>query len=234
MGIIELLFVAVSLSMDAFAVAACIGLGLTGDKDFENSKNINKKSLNLKNALIVGLYFGFFQAVMPLIGYFTGIRFYDIISDFDYLIAFLLLSLIGGKMIKDSFDKSEQSKKSDKCLKCVECVKCGKSETSEKPEKSEDAKESEESENKLKIKKMLPLAIATSIDALALGISFAFLDVNIFTAVSIIGVITFALSAAGVKIGSIFGTKFKSKSELAGGIVLIAIGLKIVSERLFL
>ena len=170
--------------MDAFAVAVCIGLTA-------------KKPLLIK-ALIVGLYFGAFQALMPLAGYFTGTFFADKIVSFDHWIAFILLSFLGIKMIFGSFEK----------------------------EKAEDDNQD------LGFKKMLLLAVATSIDALAVGISFAFLQVKIIPAVSFIGVITFVLSLAGVKIGNIFGSGLKSKAEFLGGIILILIGIKILLEHI--
>lgn len=186
MSLLELFLIAIGLSMDAFAVA--ISKGLTMEK------------VTVKKAMIVGLYFGGFQAVMPLIGYFVGSRFADKIVAYDHWVAFILLGIIGGKMIKESFDKVCPAK----------------------------AKE----EANLGLKKMLPLAIATSIDALAVGVSFAFLSVDIAPAVIFIGIITLILSMAGVKIGNIFGIKYKSKAELAGGIILILMGLKILLEHL--
>ena len=201
MGIIELFSIAAGLSMDAFAVSACIGLGLYAKTDnIDNTDNTAKQLGNLKNAVIVGLYFGIFQAVMPLIGYFAGVWFSDKISVIGDWVAFALLLFVGLKMIKESSEKSDES------------GDCG-------------------GDNPLKIKKMLPLAVATSIDALAVGVSFAFMKVSIFPAASFIGAVTFILSAAGVKIGGIFGTKFKSKAEFAGGVVLILIGVKIIAEH---
>ena len=187
MGFLELFLVAVGLSMDAFAVAICLGLTM--------------RSIRLPKMLVVGLYFGLFQAVMPLIGYLIGAQFADHITAFDHWIAFVLLAFIGGRMVKGSFDKDDNG--------------------GEKPE-----------EASLSPKAMLPLALATSIDALAVGVSFAFLKISIVPAVSFIGVITFALSAAGVKIGGVFGAKYKARAELAGGVILILIGLKILLEHL--
>jgi len=184
MSLFVLFALAVGLSMDAFAVAICKGLSMT--------------KATIKNAVIVGLYFGLFQAGMPLIGYAVATRFSEMIIAFDHWIAFALLCFLGGKMIVGSL---KQDKPSDK-------------------------------EASLNFKEMLPLAVATSIDALAVGVSFAFLQVNILPAVLLIGLTTFLLSAAGVKIGSIFGAKFKSKAELAGGIILILIGLNILLEHL--
>ena len=184
MGFFELFLIAAGLSMDAFAVAICSGL--------------SSREAVFKRAVIVGLYFGVFQAAMPLIGYLIGSQFADAISAFDHWIAFVLLLFIGGKMIFESFKK-------------------------------EDGKPADAS---LKLSRMLPLALATSIDALAVGVSFAFLSVDIVPAISFIGVITLLLSMAGVKIGSLFGTKFKSKAELAGGVILILMGVKILLEHM--
>lgn len=184
MGILELLLTAVALSMDAFAVAVCKGLSTCRVK--------------ANHMLITGLWFGGFQALMPLIGYWIGSLFESYITAIDHWIAFSLLGLIGANMIKESF--------SNEC----DCTDASFS-----------------------FKTMLTMAIATSIDALAVGITFALLpDVNIFAAISSIGVITFILSALGVKIGAIFGSKNKSIAELIGGIVLILIGTKILLEHL--
>lgn len=185
MSLVELFLIAVGLSMDAFAVSVCKGLAM--------------RQARLKRALIVGLYFGVFQAAMPLIGYFVGAQFADKITAFDHWIAFILLGFIGGKMIMGSFAAS-----------------C--------PTETGDASVSP--------KAMLPLAVATSIDALAVGVSFAFLNVRIVPAVSFIGVTTFILSTAGVAVGKLVGAKFKAKAEFMGGIVLVAIGLKILLEHL--
>ncbi|MBE6733170.1 MAG: manganese efflux pump [Ruminococcaceae bacterium] len=182
MSLWELFVIAIGLSMDAFAVAICKGLSV--------------EKLNRKHLLIVGTYFGGFQALMPLIGYFLGVNFRSIIESFDHWIAFGLLTLIGANMIKESMEKCE------------------------------------ELDDSFTFKAMLPLAVATSIDALAVGVTFAFLNVTIAPAVSFIGVITFLLSAVGVKIGNVFGVKYKSKAEMAGGIVLILMGLKILLEHL--
>ena len=192
MGIIEVIVLAISLSMDAFAVALCKGLAL--------------RKLNLKSCLIVGAWFGAFQGLMPLSGYLLGstllsVGFEKYITSVDHWIAFILLGLIGGNMIKESFDKDEES------------VNCS-----------------------LGIKTMLIMAIATSIDALAVGVSFAFTDFEpdwfVYIAFVLIGIITFTLSAIGVKVGNIFGTKYKSKAEFAGGAILIILGLKILLEGL--
>ena len=184
MSFFVLFSLAVGLSMDAFAVAICTGL--------------SKQKATLKKALIVGLYFGAFQAGMPLAGFAVASLFADMIITFDHWVAFALLCFLGGKMILGSFKKGEH------------------------PEEG----------TSLSPKQMLPLAIATSIDALAAGVSFAFLQVNIIPAILLIGITTFALSFTGVIIGNIFGTRFISKAELAGGIILMLIGLNILIEHL--
>lgn len=180
MSILDLFILAVGLSMDAFAVSVCKGLSLGKIKP--------------KHMCIAGAWFGGFQALMPLIGYFLGSFFAEIIEKYDHWVAFVLLAIIGGNMIKESFGKDEKV------------------------------------DSSMDVKSMLLLAIATSIDALAVGVTFAFLQVQIVPAVSFIGVITFIFSAVGVKIGSLFGTKYKSKAELFGGIVLVLIGIKILLE----
>ncbi|WP_442978211.1 MULTISPECIES: manganese efflux pump MntP [unclassified Ruminococcus] len=180
MSILDLFILAVGLSMDAFAVSVCKGLSLGKIKP--------------KHMCIAGAWFGGFQALMPLIGYFLGSFFAEMIEKYDHWVAFVLLAIIGGNMIKESFGKDEKV------------------------------------DSSMDVKSMLLLAIATSIDALAVGVTFAFLQVQIVPAVSFIGVITFIFSAVGVKIGSLFGTKYKSKAELFGGIVLVLIGIKILLE----
>ena len=205
MNLMELLLIAIGLSMDAFAVAACFGLTMP--------------KATIQKALIVGLYFGFFQAVMPLAGYWLATQFADKIIAFDHWIAFALLSIIGGKMIVESFKKEGCADRECTAETCTDrgCP------SGERPEKEEVS---------LKPGKMLPLALATSIDALAVGVSFAFLNVNIVPAILSIGIITLTLSVLGVKIGNIFGVKFKSKAEFAGGIILVLIGLKILLEHM--
>lgn len=183
MGIFELFILAVGLSMDAFAVSICKGLSLG--------------KIQVKHMCIAGVWFGGFQALMPLIGYFLGNFFADMITQYSHWIAFVLLLFLGGKMIKEAFDKDE-----------------------------------EEVEAAMDVRNMFLMAVATSIDALAVGVTFAFLQVQIVPAVTFIGAITFVCSAVGVKIGSLFGAKFKSKSEIFGGIILILIGLKILLEGL--
>ena len=183
MGIIELFLFAVSLSMDAFAVSVCKGLSV--------------KTLRPRHGVIAGLYFGGFQALMPLIGWLLGRQFEGLIKSVDHWVAFVLLALIGANMVRESFGKDEEVNDS------------------------------------FSFKTMLPLAVATSIDALAVGVTFAFLEVQILPAIALIGVTTFAFSAAGVKIGNVFGVRFKSKAELAGGVILILLGIKILVEHLF-
>ena len=180
MSLVELFILAVGLSMDAFAVSICKGLSLG---------RINKKHM-----CIAGAWFGGFQALMPLIGYFLGSFFSDMITQYDHWIAFVLLLLIGGQMVREAFQKEEEVDAS------------------------------------MSVKSMLLLAIATSIDALAVGVTLAFLKVSIVPAVSFIGSITFIFSALGVKIGSVFGMKYKSKAEFGGGVILILIGFKILLE----
>lgn len=182
MSLVELFILAVGLSMDAFAVSICKGLSLG--------------KITKKHMAVAGAWFGGFQALMPLIGYFLGSFFADMITKYAHWIAFVLLIIIGGNMLKEAIGEDE---KVDACM---------------------DAKE------------MFLLAIATSIDALAVGVTFAFLKVQIVPAVSFIGFVTFVCSAIGVKIGSIFGSKYRSKSEFCGGVILILIGLKILLNGL--
>lgn len=184
---IELFLIGVGLSMDAFAVSICKGLAM--------------EKVNKKQAVVIGLYFGGFQALMPLIGWFLGVRFQKYITSIDHWIAFILLVFIGGKMIWEAV-------------------------------RDPDVQEIPEKDPPLKHKEMLLLAIATSIDALAVGITFAFLDTPIIEAITIIGCTTFALSILGVVVGNFFGTRYKKKAEIAGGVILILIGLKILLEHL--
>ena len=183
MSLWELFLIAVGLSMDAFAVSICKGLSV--------------KKVEPKHSLTAGLYFGGFQAMMPLIGFLLGVNFQSMIESIDHWIAFILLGFIGANMIKEARSDEEE---------CLDCSFVPKS--------------------------MLPMAVATSIDALAVGVSFAFLQVDIVPAVIFIGVITFTLSAIGVKVGNVFGMKYKSKAEIFGGIILIAMGAKILLEHL--
>lgn len=183
MKLFELFFISIGLAMDAFAVSICKGLSM--------------KKMNWKKAIIIGLYFGFFQGLMPVIGYFLGSRFETIVTNVDHWIAFILLSIIGGNMIKES--------------RAVETEYCN---------------------DDISFKTMLMLAIATSIDALAVGITFAFLKVNFVLSISMIGVVTFILSIIGVKIGNKFGDKYENKAEMLGGCILIIMGIKILVQHL--
>ena len=179
----EILVLGIGLSMDAFAVSVCKGLAV--------------RRADLKTSLVCGAWFGAFQALMPLIGYFLGRMFADAIAAVDHWVAFCLLALVGGNMIKEALSGEEESATPD-----------------------------------LSAKAMLPLAVATSIDALAVGISLAMTEAPIFTSVIVIGITTFALSAVGVTIGGIFGNKFQKKAEIFGGAVLILLGCKILLESL--
>ena len=199
MNLLELFIIAVGLSADAFAVAVCSGLTMP--------------KVTIKKSLIVGLYFGFFQAMMPLLGYLFAKQFADKIAAYDHWIAFALLCFIGIQMIVESFKK-------EKCPD-RECP----------PEICMDRECPRKKEISLKPAQMLPLAVATSIDALAVGVSFAFLRVDIVPAVCSIGIITLLLSMLGVKIGNLFGLRFKSKAELIGGIILMLMGFKILLEH---
>ena len=182
MSFFEVLMIGVGLSMDACAVSVCKGLSVD--------------RLSVRHMLITGLYFGGFQALMPLIGYFLGSSFEGFITSFDHWIAFILLALIGANMIRESRGAAEELNAS------------------------------------FGVKAMLPLAVATSIDALAVGVTFAFLSVDIVPAVCLIGGITFILSVAGLNLGRVFGARSRSVAELAGGVILILIGLKILLEHL--
>lgn len=183
MGIIETSLIAIGLAMDAFSVAICKGLSM--------------KKLELKKAIIVGLYFGIFQGVMPIIGFLLGNTFAETIEKFDHWIAFVLLGIIGINMIREAFDK-------DDC----------------------------DANDKVDFRSMIWLAIATSIDALTVGITFSFLKVNIWFAALLIGIITYVLSVVGVMIGNKFGAKYKGKAEVTGGIILVLMGIKILVEHL--
>ena len=186
MGFGELFLLAVGLSMDAFAVSICKGLAM--------------RKATLKGAMTCGVWFGGFQALMPLIGFFLGALFAEAIQAFDHWVAFGLLALIGVNMLREAFDKEE-------------CESCGDAD--------------------LSVKTMFVMAVATSIDALAVGISLAMAgDVNIFVAVVLIGLTTCVLSAVGVKVGNVFGSRYEKKAEAAGGIILILLGVKILLEHL--
>ena len=185
MGLPEIILIAIGLSMDAFAISITMGLAV--------------EKPGIREMLIPGIYFGFFQALMPLIGFFGGTYFAYKIQYMDHWVAFVLLVIIGGKMIKESFSKEEKGA----------------------------------NENPFGFVTMLILAIATSIDALAVGITFAFFEINIFMAIAITGLTTFCISIAGVKAGNIFGSKYKTIAEIMGGAFLILLGFKILIEHLF-
>ncbi|MBE5817199.1 MAG: manganese efflux pump [Clostridiales bacterium] len=186
MSFTELLLIAVGLSMDAFAVALCRGL--------------NMIKINYRHALVIALFFGGFQALMPLAGWLIGSQFSKYITSFDHWVAFVLLAFIGAKMIYEAFNEKHDD------------VSC---------------------EGGLNLKELFIMAVATSIDALAVGITFAMIpDTNIFVSIGVIGSITFALSLIGVIIGNKFGSKYEKKAQIAGGIILILIGLKILLEHL--
>ncbi|WP_366140123.1 manganese efflux pump MntP family protein [uncultured Ruminococcus sp.] len=184
MGFVELFLIGVGLSMDAFAVSICKGL--------------NMKKINYKHALIIGGFFGGFQALMPFLGWALGSQFEQYIESIDHWIAFILLTFIGGKMVYESIKGGDDEESSH--------------------------------EDKLDLKELFILAVATSIDALAAGVTFAFLEVSIVPSITLIGITTFVISVGGVVIGNRFGSKYKNKAEIAGGIILILIGLKILLE----
>ena len=184
MTFIELLLIAVGLSMDAFSVSICKGL--------------TTKTFSWRMALICGLWFGLFQALMPIIGYFLGAQFQELIEAYDHWIAFGLLALIGANMIREALSKKEE----------------------------------ESTNGALDVKTMFLLAIATSIDALAVGVSFACIQVELWSSVAVIGLTTFLFSVLGVKIGNVFGSKYEKSAGIFGGIILILIGLKILLEHL--
>ena len=187
MGIIELLVLAVGVSMDAMAVSVCKGLAM--------------KKATFKNAMTCGIWFGGFQALMPLAGFYLGTIFADAIRKFDHWVAFILLGIIGVNMLKEALEKGDSCSVQDADLS---------------------------------FKPMLLMAIATSIDALAVGISLAMVldGGQIFLAVLLIGFMTCSLSALGVKIGNVFGCKFEKKAQIAGGVILILLGTKILLEHL--
>lgn len=214
MSTFELLLIAVGLAMDAFAVSICKGLTL--------------KKMNWKNALTCGVFFGGFQAAMPIIGYFLGYGFRDKIEAYDHWIAFIVLSAIGISTIRGAFeDDGEGATSAESDAQDANVMMNGDAQSDNKGSSG-----SRLFSGDFGVKEMVPLAIATSIDALAVGVSFAFLKVNIWTSALAIGVITFCLATLGVKIGNAFGIRFKKKAELAGGIILILIGLKILMEHL--
>ncbi|WP_455138081.1 manganese efflux pump MntP [Thermophilibacter sp.] len=189
MGIVELLLTAVGLSMDAFAVSVCRGLGM--------------RRLNLRTAVVLALFFGGFQALMPLVGWALGSQFMWLIGPVDHWVAFVLLAFIGGKMLWEALCGGDEGDG------------CGCEDTSG-----------------IDLREFLVLAVATSIDALAAGISFAALAVDIVPAVTLIGVITFALSLVGVAVGHFFGARWEKPASVTGGVVLVLLGLKILLEHL--
>ena len=184
MGLLEVIFIGIGLAIDAFAVSVCKGLSI--------------KSISFKKSCTIAMYFGAFQAIMPTLGFMFGGAFQGLIIDYDHWIAFILLAIIGIKMIKDAIvDQNDDEKNDD-----------------------------------ISVKTMLILAIATSIDALAVGITFSFFKIDIIKAVAIIGIVTFILSLIGVKIGKRFGDKLERKAEVFGGVILVLIGIKILIEHL--
>ena len=183
MEVLEIVLIAIGVAMDAFAVSICKGLSM--------------KKMNWKKALIIGAYFGIFQGLMPLIGYFLGATFQNLVTQIDHWVAFVLLLFVGLKMLKEAFSNDSENINDD-----------------------------------VDFKTMIVLAIATSIDALAIGITFAFLQTNILLAVLAIGFITFAVCVIGVKIGNKFGDKYERKAETVGGLILIFMGIKILLEHL--
>lgn len=191
MGFWELVFIGVSLSMDAFAVSVCRGLQM-------------KHGINVRHMLIIAAFFGGFQALMPTIGYILGKQFERYITPIDHWIAFILLGFLGAKMIFDAVREARSTEQ--------ECEDCGC--------------------DRLDMKQLCVMAVATSIDALAVGIPFPSLGVHIGQAASLIGIVTFALCMLGVALGNRFGARFKSKATLAGGVVLILVGTKILLEHL--
>lgn len=186
MSIVELFLIGIGLSMDAFAVAVCQGLGM--------------RRLDLRRAGVIALFFGGFQALMPLAGWVLGAAFSAYIQRFDHWVAFVLLCFIGANMVREALSGEEEE----------ECC-CGE---------------------KLDYKRLFLMAVATSIDALAVGVTFAFLDVSILPAISIIGCTTFVLSLGGVAVGNYFGARYKRRAELTGGVILILLGVKILLEHL--
>lgn len=186
MGFFEILLIGVGLSMDAFAVSICKGLGM--------------HRINYRHAVVIALFFGVFQGLMPVIGWLVGSSFAAYVTTFDHWIAFGLLAIVGGKMLWDAFHDEDEACEID--------------------------------ESKLDVRELFMLAIATSIDALAVGISFSFLEINIAAAAFIIGITTFVLSLVGVVFGNRFGTRFERPAQILGGVVLVLIGLKILLEHL--
>jgi len=189
MSFLELFLIGVGLSMDAFAVSICRGLAMP--------------KLNWRHAAVIGLFFGGFQALMPLAGWLLGSTFAGYIQNVDHWIAFLLLALIGGNMIREALSEKEE---------------CGD--------------EACPAEDRMDYRQLLLMAVATSIDALAVGVTFAFLEVSILPAITVIGITTFCISVVGVIVGNFFGTRWRKKAEITGGVILILLGLKILIEHL--
>ena len=188
MSLVEIFLIGIGLSMDAFAVAICQGLSM--------------KKLNWRHSAVIALFFGGFQAMMPLLGWFLGSQFASYIQKFDHWVAFVLLAIIGFNMLREALSPDEDE--DDECA-------CGE---------------------QLDIKRLFLMAVATSIDALAVGVTFAFLEVTILPAVTVIGCTTFFLSMVGVAVGNYFGTRFKKHAEISGGAILILLGLKILLEHM--
>ena len=189
MGIFELFLIGVSLSMDAFAVAICHGLSMP--------------KLNLRHGVVIALFFGGFQALMPFLGWILGSQFARYIESVDHWVAFALLALIGGNMVREALSNEEEEEE-------TACATA----------------------DRLDLKRLFMMAIATSIDALAVGVTFAFFRVPILPAITIIGITTFCISLGGVLVGNYFGTRYKKRAEITGGVVLILLGAKILLEHL--
>ncbi|MBQ4549307.1 MAG: manganese efflux pump [Bacteroidales bacterium] len=223
MDLISLITISIALSMDAFSVSICQGL--------------STKRFSLKMALSCGLWFGFFQALMPLIGYFLGAQFEHFITHIDHWIAFGLLSVIGVNMIREAAGESTRQRDNE-----TTSEESPSHQVTESPsrdvthytdENKHDVIGASKQDTESKSASMLILAIATSIDALAVGVTFAFLKVNIWKSIIIIGITTFIFSFVGVKIGNVFGSRYSKAAEIVGGVILIVLGIKILIEHLF-
>ena len=217
----EIFFIGVGLAMDAFAVSICKGMSL--------------KKMSLKGALAAGLYFGGFQALMPLLGWFLGSSFARYVAAAGHWIAFVLLAFVGGGMIREAVRDARAKRETP-----GNAASAGSPETSSasSAEASEDVSAgasagSPKASGSFGPRSMIPLAIATSIDAFAVGVSLSFYEVNIYIAIAIIGCTTFAISAAGVRIGMLFGEKWSAKAEAAGGCLLILIGIILCVRGIF-
>lgn len=206
--------IGVGLAMDAFAVSVCKGLGM--------------KKINVLHMIIISLFFAVFQFAMPVIGYYVCVSFESYVVSFDHWIAFVLLGFLGAKMIFEAIKEDKEDKKLKQTENELKMAIKSQEECKSQNKENNIANNKE----KLNIKELFALAIATSIDALAVGITLAFLKVNIFGASAIIGAVTFVLCCIGVFIGNIFGCKFKKPAEIAGGVILILMGLKILLEHL--